>query len=103
MRKTPLHQPKVEKVSIWKLQCQKYIRIILIILLAFTSLHILGFYLWSLFYPFTPESISLKYAVYITIGCFFYLFVHKKAIDEWFGAKEVTLFEEQSKPAKKLK
>lgn len=87
MKKILAQQPRVETVNIGKLRFLRAIEIILMCLLVFTGLHILIFYITSLFNPYIIETSSVKYAIYITIGCFFYLFVHKKAIDDQWGPK----------------
>ena len=101
--KTSPHQPKVEKVSVPKLKCLEWLERGLTGLLIITGFHVLGFYIWSIFHPEMTEPLSVKYAIYITIGSFFYLFVHKKAIDERWGPKDIELYKSKDKRSKKNK
>ncbi len=61
---------------------------LLIALLTFTCVHILIFYYQSLTQSI-QETTSVRYALYIAIGCFFCLFVHNKEIYRRFGARDV--------------
>ena len=71
------------------IKCHGGLRLFLFILLFITAIHILIFYTKSLFLAGISESISVKYAVYISIGCFFALFIHNREIEKMFGARDI--------------
>ena len=89
MKKTPIHQPKVEKVTKLEKLCFKWAEPFLTGLLIVAGIHILIFYVWSMFHPDMIEPVSAKYAVYIAIGSFFYLVVYNKNIHDRWDAKDV--------------
>lgn len=87
---TPVHQPRVERVNVRRLEQLKWLERLLTCLLIISGTHVLIYYMWLIFHPdVTQESMAAKYAIYIAIGSFFYLFVYNKAIAERWGAKDV--------------
>ena len=97
MKKTPIHQPKEERVSKIELLCLEWAESVLTWLLVITGIHILVFYVWSIFHPSMIEPVSAKYAIYIAMGSFFYLFVYNKIVHDKWDPKDVPPYEDKKK------
>ncbi len=93
-----MNPPKVEIINPTIYRLIKWMDYLLIIILLFASLHILFFYIKTFFYN-TNETIAVKYAIYIAIGSFFYLFVYNKEIQGKLGYEQY----EEEKIVKSLK
>ena len=87
-------KPKITKIDPYKIKLLKIFKVSTLILLGITVLHILLFYAESLFYPMV-ETVSVRYAIYIAIGCFYCRFIYKSEIEEMFKPKDLPPIENQ--------